>query len=229
LSEGLQRLRVTFSRTGDLKYLSHLDLLRLWARAIRRAELPLAYSGGFTPHPRIAFAQALPTGTTTEADLMDVVLESPLQPETFTERLNAQLPAGARVLGAAEVPYSSPSLQSQLVSATYEIIAEAEVSDQEVRATIADFLTRPVVPWLRERGGKRREFDLRAMLVDLELLGWEGGRGRLRIRLSAGQNASARPEDIVEALGLHVVPGTVHRTALAVRESAPEPAGAAVE
>ena len=71
----MQRLRVTFSRGEELKYLSHLDVMRLWERALRRADLPLAYSQGFSPHAKISIAAPLPLGVTGERELMDIVLQ----------------------------------------------------------------------------------------------------------------------------------------------------------
>jgi len=222
-----QRVRLTFSRLGEQKYLSHLDLARMWARAMRRAELPLAYSAGFSPRPRISFAQALPTGTTTEADLMDIVLDRPLAPDEVMARLNAQLPPNARVLKAEEVAYNAPSVESQLASATYELRVEGAEDEAAVRQAVAELLAHPSIPRVREREGRRREYDLRPLIAGLEVLDCAGGSGRLRLTLANGESLSARPDEVVEALGLRLVPGSVHRTALSLRpgSAGAEPAG----
>src|SRR5262249_14422846 len=162
---------------------------------------------------RISFAQALPTGTTTEADLMDVILERPLSPEAVMARLNAQLPPNARVLKAEEVAYSAPSVESQLAAATYELRVEGAENEDALRAAIADLLARPSIPRVREREGRRREYDLRPLIAELAVLDRSGGWGRLRLTLATGESLSARPEEVVEALGLRLVPGSVHRTA----------------
>jgi radical SAM-linked protein len=195
----------------------------MWARAMRRAELPLAYSAGFSPRPRISFAQALPTGTTTEADLMDIVLERPLPPEAVMARLNAQLPPNARVLKAEEVAYNAPSVESQLAAATYALGVEGAANEDALRRTVADLLASPSIPRVREREGRRREFDLRAFIAELEVLDWAGAGGRLRLTLATGESLSARPEEVVEALGLRLVSGSVHRTALTLKSAGPEP------
>ena len=94
----MQRLRLKFSRGEELKFLSHLDLMRLWERAIRRAGLPLAYSEGFTPHPQIALAAPLSVGVTSQAELMDVVLSRWVPPQSFTAQIEEQLPRGIELL-----------------------------------------------------------------------------------------------------------------------------------
>src|SRR4030043_377355 len=90
----MQRLRLKFSRGEELKFLSHLELMRLWERAIRRAGLPLAYSEGFTPHPQIALAAPLSVGVTSQAELMDVILSRWMPPQSFTAQIEQQLPPG---------------------------------------------------------------------------------------------------------------------------------------
>src|SRR5215217_5071694 len=93
----VQRLRVTFARGDLLRYITHLDLMRSWERAIKRAELPIAYSEGFTRHPQLALAAPLPVGATAEGELMDVYLESALEPKVFHDRLARQTPPGLTI------------------------------------------------------------------------------------------------------------------------------------
>ena len=81
----MQRLRIRFSRGEDVKYISHLDLIRLWQRALNRAGIPLTYSRGFNPHPQISMALALAMGVTSEAELMDIYVDKFISPHNFTE------------------------------------------------------------------------------------------------------------------------------------------------
>ena len=90
----MQRLRIRFSRGEEIKYISHLDLIRLWQRALNRAGIPLAYSAGFNPHPRISMALALAMGVTSEAELMDIMLDKFVSPHSFTAAISRQLPRG---------------------------------------------------------------------------------------------------------------------------------------
>ncbi len=90
---GIYRLRLKFSRGEELKYISHLDLMRLWERALRRARIPIAYSEGFSPHPRLSLAAPLALGITSEAELIDIFLERRLAPGLLTSALPPQLTA----------------------------------------------------------------------------------------------------------------------------------------
>src|SRR3712207_3307448 len=107
-----QRLRVTFARGDLLRYITHLDLMRAWERAIKRAGLPIAYSEGFTRHPQLALAAPLPVGATAEGELMDVFLEERTDPGEFQERLAVQTPPGLTIERVEEVALQLPSLQS---------------------------------------------------------------------------------------------------------------------
>ena len=117
----MQRLRITFSRGDEVKYLSHLDMMRLWERALRRANIPLAYSQGFSPHPRISIAAPLPIGVTGDGELMDIMLQKRMSPNVVIKALGEQLPCGIGVHGVAQVPLTLPSLQSQVRQAEYRV------------------------------------------------------------------------------------------------------------
>ena len=112
-----QRLRIVFAKGERIKYISHLDLVRTWERALRRAGIPLAYSHGFNPRPKMAFAAALPLGLTSRGEVMDLFLTHSLSPSDFARRLKPHLPPGLEILFVEEVALKSPSLQSQVRSA----------------------------------------------------------------------------------------------------------------
>jgi radical SAM-linked protein len=107
----MQRLRVRFTRGEELKYISHLDLMRLWQRALNRAGIALAYSEGFNPHPRMSLAAPLALGVTSEAELMDIVLVKFMSPHAFTAAVSRQLPQGIVMQQVYHAPLTMPSLQ----------------------------------------------------------------------------------------------------------------------
>ncbi len=127
----IQRVRVTFATGDSVKYVGHLDLARAWERAIRRARLPLAYTQGFNPQPRLQFAAALPVGYTSQAELADIFLNEALDPEAAVARLAAALPEGIRPLAAVEVPREAPSLQSQVVAASYRVAVYEGIGNRD--------------------------------------------------------------------------------------------------
>ena len=94
----MQRLRIRFCRGEEIKFISHLDIMRLWQRALNRAGMPLAYSEGFNPHPRMSLAAPLALGVTSEAEFMDIVLAEWASPHSFTAAVSRQLPPGIKIL-----------------------------------------------------------------------------------------------------------------------------------
>jgi hypothetical protein len=119
----VQRLRLTFTKEEPIRYIGHLDVVRLWERACRRAGLPLAYTLGFTPHPRLQFAAPLALGVTGEAEVLDVFLTERLEPAAFVARLGLTLPPGSRALRAREVPLPDPAVSARLRWAAYRVRA----------------------------------------------------------------------------------------------------------
>src|SRR5438067_4915348 len=158
----VQRLRVTFARGEEMKYITHLDLMRFWERALRRAELPVAYSEGFTPHPQISLAAPLPVGTTSDAELMDVFLTERVMPRVFLEKAARQLPAGIAVVSAEEVGLALPSVQADVRFAEYEVTVVGADSDDALRK-IEAFLAAATVPWEHRRQDEVRAYDIRAL------------------------------------------------------------------
>ncbi|HEY9765829.1 MAG TPA: TIGR03936 family radical SAM-associated protein, partial [Chroococcales cyanobacterium] len=125
----VRKVRARFRKEGDLRFISHLDLMRVFERATKRAGLALAFSQGFNPRPGIAFASALALGTTSESEWVDLSLAEPLEPNEVKRRLNEQLPVGIELLEAIEVPLNAPSLMSTIDSAVYLVMAEGLPED----------------------------------------------------------------------------------------------------
>ena len=122
------RIRITFTKQGPLRYTGHLDLHRLWERAARRAELPLAYSQGFHPQPKMNMAAALPLGFSSRCEVMDMKLEHDIGLDDLPARLNTTLPSGLQVVDVEQVDERAPALQTQVISAEYERLYEKIVT-----------------------------------------------------------------------------------------------------
>src|SRR5512136_1884193 len=118
-----QRLRITFTRDETLKYIGHLDMARTWQRITRRANLPLAYSEGFNPQPRLSFAAALPVGCTSDHEELDLVLWPACVIGDVKTQLDRALPPGMKVISIEELPLNAPALQMQLIATEFEITA----------------------------------------------------------------------------------------------------------
>lgn len=209
----MQRLRVRFCRGEAIKYISHLDLMRLWERALRRAALPLAYSEGYNPRPRLSLAAPLALGITSESELMDVYFQRWVSPYHFLKAIKSQLPEGIEVAEALAVPPTLPSLQSQVRFAVYEVGVAADMSAEGVEAALSRFLALSELPWQHSRDTGVRRYDLRALVDDLWVTQWQGREGILGMRLRADQQGSGRPEQVAAALGFPQ-PQFIHRSKL---------------
>lgn len=203
------RIRITFAKTEAMRYTSHLDLHRTWERLLRRAGLPLAYTQGFKPHPRINLAAALPLGFTSENELVDIHLERELPVEDITEALRRAAPPGLQVKQVEEVQEGLPALQKTLEASEYIVTLLDPIPDLLVK--LEELLAASSLP--RERRGK--SYDLRPLIQAAEVLSPdESGCQRLSLRMSAREGATGRPEEVVLALGGDPLSTRVHRLRL---------------
>ena len=199
MSEARQRIRARFRKGERVRHISHLDVLRYWERAIRRAGLPLCYSQGFTPHPRIAFAAPLPLGFIGEGEIMEVLLEERVPLDRFAADLSGQSTPDLEVRDATEVALGLPALPTLLRWADYRIALDGVTPEHAVESVNA-FLATETFPWRQEREGKKaREYDLRAGVASL-ITSTHVGKPPLDARLSCGQELTVRPEQLVAAL-----------------------------
>lgn len=210
----MQRLRIRFSRGEDVKYISHLDLIRLWQRALNRAGIPLTYSRGFNPHPQISMALALAMGVTSEAELMDIYVDRFVSPHNFTAAMGQQLPRGIAISGVFTTPLTIPSLQSQVRQAEYIVSITSDKTREQIETDINDLLDKETLPWQHQRDTGPKKYDLRALIDDVWLMDWRQGFCTLGMRLRCDNTGSGRPEQVAAALGFKDYPDSIHRSKL---------------
>lgn len=198
-----QRLRITFSQQGALRYVGHLDVVRTWERALRRAGVPLAYSAGFNPGPRLFFASGLPLGTTGRAEIADVVLNQPMEPAAFMAAVNAQMPPDLRLLQVEEAPLKSPALQAILQASLWQADVATTLDEATLQARLTTFLASVELPADKRRKGRQVSYDLRPLVLDLRYLGEpETGWQRIGMTLRSAPEATGRADAVLTALGL---------------------------
>ena len=217
----VQRLRVTFGRGEEVKYITHLDLMRFWERALRRAAIPLAYSQGYSPSPRISLAAPLPVGVTSSGELMDVYLSRRVTPHQFIKSVGQQLPPGIAIREVREVGLGLPSLQSQVRWSEYEVDLSSDRSGEEVQRALAQLLAAESLPWQHQRDRETRRYDLRSLVQDLWLEDSGDGLCTLGMRLRTDSQGSGRAEQVAAALGFTEPPLRIHRRRLVLEETAP--------
>jgi radical SAM-linked protein len=217
MTEDRQRLWLGFAVDGTLRWLGHLDLFRAWERVLRRAGLPVLYSQGFNPRPRMAIAQPLPLGFAGEAELLDLLLSRPVPPLEVARRVRRQLPGGLTLHSVEEVALKAPSLQSQLEATEY--IVRLGIQPEDLAERVHELLS--TESCLRQRRG--RPYDLRPLIQVLSV----EESGELTMVLQAGDQGTARPDEVLLALGLDPLSADIRRRRLRLRlASIPErPAG----
>ncbi len=214
----MYRLRIRFKRGPEIKFISHLDIIRLWQRAFRRAGIPLAYSEGFNPHTRISLAAPLALGVTSEAELMDIFTTKGVSPHVFKDSVSRQLPPGMEILQVYLIATTLPSLQSRIRNAEYRVEVETGKDEKEVEAVLASLLSKEHLPWQHQRDTGIRSYDLRALIDDLWLTSWHSGYCTIGMRLRCDSGGSGRPEQVVKALGFSQ-PRSIHRSRLILETS----------
>src|SRR6266498_1878503 len=208
LQKLIMRIRITFAKQGALRYTGHLDLHKLWERAARRAELPLAYSQGFHPQPKMNIAAALPLGFSSRCEVIDMRLEHEIPLEGLREKLQQTLPTGIQVSSVETVDDKSPALQTQVASAEYEVTLTEEVEGSELKQKIDAVIDAKSI--IRERRGKI--YDIRPLIEELN---FENG-DKIFMRLAAREGATGRPEEVLDMLGIAFEGTRIERTQLIV-------------
>jgi radical SAM-linked protein len=191
------KLRLRFAKRGDLRLISHRDLLRCLERMLRRARLPAAMSQGFNPRARIVFALPLGLGIEGRDEIVDLELSRPEEPADVLRRLREVSPPGFAWLDAEAIPERSPAPRP--VAAEYHLDLPPE-RRQAARSALEALLGDTSRPVIRRRHDSSREqsIDVRGCLLDAELT--DGGTLKARLRVTP--EGSARPEELLETLGL---------------------------
>lgn len=210
----MQRLRIKFSRNEEIKFLAHLDLMRLWERVFRRTGIALAYSEGFNPHPRISLAAPLQVGASSQGELMDVWLAGWISPDTFTKKIQSQLPAGIGLIDMQIVPPELPSLQASVKFAEYLIAMKTDNHEAEIQSMIRWLLDKQQLKWHHLRNNEERHYDIRALIDDIWFVSVSNGICLLGMRLRCDSGGTGRPEQVLKAMGFTSHPVKIHRTRL---------------
>jgi radical SAM-linked protein len=170
----VQRVRVRFAKRGRLRFLSHRDVARSFERAVRRAGVPVAHSHGFSPHPRLSWIGAAPTGAASEAEFLEIGLTVPVDPAELAGALDAALPAGLDVLDAAVA--EGPALADRIDASRWQVELPG-VEPDALRAALDALLATDELVVERVTPNGRRQIDVRAALVRAEVLAGIGGSG----------------------------------------------------
>jgi len=192
------RLRVEYKKGQEIKYLSHLQLIRLVERVLRRAQIPYALSEGFSPHIKLSLGTVLPVGVWGVREYFDLELTREIPPGQFMEAVNRVAPTGFEVRQAKIISDKAPSLQAQVNAAVYCLVLKPGVEEERARTTLEDVMRgeKLMVP---KRGSATEEKDLRPGIYRLSL-GKEEGVLVILALVSSGSKDNIRPDELVLCL-----------------------------
>jgi radical SAM-linked protein len=209
----MSRYRITFSKTEAMRFTSHLDLHRTLERTMRRANLPLAYSQGFTPRPKLSLASALPLGYTSEAEVADFWLKEDLPLDQIEGTFKTSQPPGIELHQVEEIAGDAKKLQTTLTKARYVVTLEGEHPNLE--GNISKLLSEETIMREKVKKGKKKTFDIRPLIFEVSLVtADEIEKQQLEMTLKAEPSATGRPDHVLEELGIDPLTARIHRTEL---------------
>lgn len=213
------RVRITYEKGEQIKFISHQDEFRLWERTVRRADLPMMYKKGYNPQPHMQFASPLGVGITGAREWLDITFSPPLSLDEIAARLRTKLPPGVTLHAMEEVPFKTPALQNQLIGADYTILIytePGELDEARLIERIDRFLTTEEIWRERERKGRKYAYNLRPLVFELRYEGYDAQTEEHRIFLRVQQRpgATGRPDEMISALGFDDYARTLRRERL---------------
>jgi len=198
----VQKLRLRYAKRGRLRFSSHRDFQRAFERAIRRAEVPIAFSAGFNPHPKVSYAGAAPTGTASEAEYLEIAVVERCDPDLVRKALDESLPPGLDVLEVVEA--RTGSLPDRIDASVWQVELPT-MSPEQAGTAVAAFLARASVPVERVLKDGRRQLDARvpvvALTVDTSAASGPSGTPYAILRMVVRHETPAvRPDDVLTGL-----------------------------
>jgi radical SAM-linked protein len=207
------RVRMTYAKLGNLRFIGHLDLQRLFERALRRTNLPMRYTQGFSPHMRINLASALPLGFIGEAEKMDFWLDLDVSLDEISNRLSKALPAELILRNLQAIDNQLPSLQASLLSCEFEIELPACTDAETLKSQIDTLMAQDTLPVQR----RKKTVDLKSLLIAWQL-DVQATKTLLQVSMKATPLENGRPDELLVLLGIDPADCVITRTKLIFSE-----------
>lgn len=207
------RVRVKFAKLENLRFIGHLDLQRLFERALNRTGLPLRYSQGFSPKIRINIASALPLGFISRAETLDFWLNAPVDLNEIRALLQDALPKDLKILDIQEIPNKAPSLQLSVKSSEYLITLPYNYAQDEIKTEIDALFANDAL--FVERRGK--SIDIKAMIIEWSIFS-DNNSTMLRLQMDSSATSNGRPDELLKLLGVDPADVIIERTKLFFEE-----------
>ncbi len=205
------KARIKFRKYGVLRFIGHLDVMRYFQKAMRRAEIPIAFTGGYSPHMIMSFAQPLGVGVTSDGEYLDIELKEPISSETAVKQLNAVMVEGIDIVSFVQIPEDKKSCGMTIVAAAeyevdflksaksaYDIVRmeEAFGPDVDCEKAVADFLAQDKITVLKKSKKQVREIDIKPLIYQMKA---DTETGKFHLFLAAGSEENLKPDLVMDA------------------------------
>lgn len=204
----VQRLRLTFRKTGATRYIGHLDLARTLERSLNRAKIPIAYTQGFNQRPRMAMAAALPLGYLSECEMADIFLLERLEPEAARQQMMSKMAPGIDIWRVEEVDVSSPALQTLTAVTTYTVLLLDPTDSVALQQRVDELLAAETIIRIR----RKKEYDLRPLIEAITLTATEADGIQIEMCLAMMPGKTGRPDEVLLVLELDPMAARITRT-----------------
>jgi radical SAM-linked protein len=191
---------ISFSKTGYIKYTSHLDMMRMFKRAFRRSDIKLQYSQGFNPHPKMGFAQPLSLGYAAEAEYIEFETREPYDKTALIDGLAQSVPAGIRLTGAGMIPDEAKSLAASVEAAEYRVDFPLPYYAEDFQSLVSGYLQQQVImaEKRQKKTKKLKEVDIRGKIREIKVLAGEDEKLAMEMRLDCGSGSNLSPELVIK-------------------------------
>lgn len=210
MNDQITRIRIRYAKGESLRFIGHLDIQRLWERALRRSRLPVRYSQGFHPRARLNLASALPLGFLSDEELLEFWMNKPLPLLEIVTELKHAVPPGLIIHSAQEVDLREDSLQKRLRSSEFEVSFFDYQPFVGLEQKVANLLSQDSIPYSR----RNKVYDLRPLIQGIQVVTLQANDIGLWMNLKAESGATGRPDDILTVLGYGITDFLVKRTKL---------------
>ncbi|MFH1898582.1 MAG: TIGR03960 family B12-binding radical SAM protein [Candidatus Desantisbacteria bacterium] len=189
-------VRLKYFRGKEVLFVSHLDMLRMFMRSLGRANIPIAYSAGFSPHPRLSFGHPLSVGMMSEEEFLDIELVVPMKMDELVKKLNETLPSGIRIVDAVFIAQTAKSLTAIVDFIRYQVVGHGIISQDD----IALFLDKTEVFVQRKGKDTVKQVNIRGFVRNIEIVGMMDDQFQLMMEIKTTPSGTGKPEEVVRAL-----------------------------
>lgn len=188
------KIRIKFAKDGVMKFIGHLDVMRFFQKAIRRADIDIAYSGGFSPHQIMSFAAPLGVGITSEGEYLDIEVRSTRSSKVSVEALNQACVDGIRILSYRKLGEDAKNAMSTVAAADYCVSFREGCAVEDWQTKLQEFYKKPSIPIIKKTKKSEREIDLKPLIYQLDVIDTH-----INMRLCTGSVENIKPELVIQA------------------------------